>query len=369
MARKPLSTGKKLGFGCVTLLLLFGVPEIGFQIREEVRARRKPRLPTTFDDYLILALIPGAHYHREDQNRRIDVNALGFRGPEIGPKDPARPRVYCAGGSTTFGLYASSNDATWPARLQVLLEQAGQPVETINAGAPGWTSRTSMTNLERRGFALEPDVIVVYHNWNDLICNLDDRPLPNGYVARSKVEDIEELYAPAPGGLLRHSALFSFIKSRFRDPYDKLIAKQDRLSDEGCAGYERNLRRLVRRAGEQGARIFLCTFPTCLRETEAASREAGVPDLDVWYGALSPLTYPYLYQGVDRYNEIVRKVAADTDAGLIDLAPTFPKDVSYYASPLHHSDKGEEEVASRVRDALIASGVLDAVRKSSPGER
>lgn len=364
MARKPLSTQKKLGFGCATLLVLFGAPELGFRVREAVRAHRKPRLPVQYDPYRTLALIPGESYYRESQNRRVDVNALGFRGPEFGPKDPARPRVYCAGGSTTFGLYASSNDTTWPARLQALLAEAGQPVEAINGGAPGWTTRTNMTNLELRGFALEPDVIVVYNNWNDLISNLEDL-----YVARSRVEDVEELYTPEPGGPLMASAVFRFIKSRLRDPYDTLIEKQDRLSDEGCAAYERNLRRLVRRGAEQGARVFLCTFPTCLRETEAASREAGVPDLDVWYGALSPLTYPTLLEGLDRYNAIVRAVAADTEAELIDLAPTFPRDVSYYASPLHHSDTGEDEVAARVRDALLAAGVLDAARKSLSGER
>jgi len=349
-AKKKLSLKKRVVFSVVLLGVLFGVPEGFFRIRRIVRDNRKPRLPMEFDGYRGVILTAGAHYERKDQNRRIDINSQGFRGPEIGPKRDDLPRLLTVGGSTTFGLYTSCNENTWPLRLQALLTESGRPCEVINAGTPGWTLRSSLTNLELRGWALKPDVVVVYHNYNDLMSNGEEQ-----YYRDAEVDDVEELYRPPPGGILEYSEMFSFIRSRLRDPYDKLKEKQPELKPEGVAAFETNLRRLARRAKEQGIQLALCTFPHAFRSTYEESLEDGVPEVEEWYLEMGPLEYPALLEGLKRHDEVIREVAEEEGALLIDLSPDFPKDVDHYMSPIHHSDTGEELVATRVRDALIAA--------------
>ena len=357
--KRRLSTKKRLTFMVLTLSVLLGGAELFFQVRRQIRQARKPRIPTRPDPYTGIALKKNARYERADQNRRATINALGFRGAEVGPKQPGRLRIACAGGSTTYGLYASDDDKTWPFKLGQRLSERGHSVEVLNFGCPGWTSRSSATNLERKGYALQPDVIVVYHAYNDLMSNLED-----AYVERSEVDDPEQLKSPLPtASYLEYSALLDFIASRIRKgPKEALKEKQDAFREQNVAAFKRNLRRIVRRGGEVGARVFLCTFPTCYRPTLERSRQDQVPAIETWY-ELCPMTYPNLMKGLVRYNAAVREVASETAATLIVIQATYPMDVKLYASPLHHSDPGEELVANYVADALEQSGALAAGSK------
>lgn len=358
--RRP-GPGKKAAFGLLTLLVLFGVPEAFFQVREVVRAGRKPRLPTEPCPWRGIRLIPGARY--VGPKGKIDVNAFGLRGPEITrEKPPGTRRLACVGGSTTFGLYASSNAATWPALLEGHLRRDGVPsggtVEVLNCGAPGWPLRVSQTNLELTVFPLQPDAVVCYHAYNDLMENRSPR-----YHADSKVDDVELLRRDTTADLFTRlseaTALTRFLKSRLRDPHGELEHKAPELDPEGQAAFERNLRRLVRRCREQRAKLLLCTFPWAYRETEAASRAAGVPRMEEWYDGLSPLQFPALVEGLRRYNETVRQVGKELDVPVLDLAATFPNDVRYYVSPIHHSDEGERLVAERVAAAVREHRLLE----------
>jgi hypothetical protein len=55
----------------------------------------------------------------------IEVNSLGFRGPELEiPKPPGRVRLGFLGGSTTFCAEASANESTWPALVCAGLREA-----------------------------------------------------------------------------------------------------------------------------------------------------------------------------------------------------------------------------------------------------
>lgn len=352
--RAPLTAKKKLAFAAITFLVLFGIPEVVFQVRAAVREGRKPRLPLEPCPYRGNRLVPGARYERKDQGRKIDINSFGLRGPEITEEKPAgTTRVACIGGSTTFGLYASSNEATWPSVLERGLRQAGRKVEVLNGGAPGWSLRASLTNLELTVFPLSPDAIVCYHAYNDLMDNHTAR-----YHADSHVDDVEQLRRDPGLNLVERSALLRFIRSRFRDPHDTFQAKKTALHPEGRPAFERNLRRLVRRAREQGARLLLCTFPWAFRETYEASRAANVPDLERWYMALGPLDYPVLLEGMRQYNETVRQVGAELGVPVLDLAVEVPNDVDLYVSPIHHSDAGEAIVAQKVADALAKHGLL-----------
>lgn len=369
--RRPISVGKKLAFSLITVGTICGLTEVAFRFRERVRYFRRARGggvwvdgeqvmshggnkgPREADAYRNLALIPNAHFEWNGQT--ADINALGMRDDAVAiPKPAGTFRILCIGGSTTYGLYTSSNDKTWPARLEVQLQAeaasagAKRTVEVLNGGVPAWDLRTSLTNLELRLWDTEPDVVICYHVYNDLMGNHDSR-----YVDDSRVDDVSELWRP-----LQLCATYRFLVTQFGPDRSALDDKKTTIRDEGVEAFERNLRRLVRRCREQHARLVFCTFPTALRPTLAESEADGVPGLERWAMELNPFTYEVLLEGIARYNDVVRKVAESEQLPLIDLARDFPHDVDLYQSIMHHSDKGEAKVAELIGRALDASGVL-----------
>ncbi len=100
----------------------------------------------------------------------IENNSLGFRGPEVRTDSSAKDgyRVLCIGDSVTFGFNADQDDS-YPAQLAGFLSarQPEKDIEVINAGVPGWTWLQGVRFLERRGLALEPDLVIMSHGVND----------------------------------------------------------------------------------------------------------------------------------------------------------------------------------------------------------
>jgi lysophospholipase L1-like esterase len=100
----------------------------------------------------------------------VRTNAHGLRGPE---RTLAKPegtrRVLVLGDSVVFGLLLADDADTFPARLErALAASAGGPVECLNAGVSGWSTRQERLFLEREGERFEPDLVVLGFVLNDL---------------------------------------------------------------------------------------------------------------------------------------------------------------------------------------------------------
>lgn len=362
--RRRTSAGKKAAFALVPIVLLLGLGEAACRARAWLRARGKvEQVPFAPDAYRAVVLRPGVH---EAAGRVATINSLGMRERELGPdRAPGVRRILCVGASSTFGLYIERDALTWPARLEGALRAAGHDVEVLNAGTPSWDVRASQTNLELRLFALRPDVIVVCHTYNDVLGNVDP-----SYEADSRVEDIGALWRPQ-----RHSALLGWLVGKLARPDLVLARKRSALSAEGAEAYARNLRRMVRRGREEGAAVVLTTEPTACRPTLLESQLAGVPQLDSWFGRLSPFTYEATYRGMSLYHDVARAVARETSAPLIDLEALMPDDVRLFRSPIHHSPAGSDVVAGLVARGLTRAGLLTppapptTARLAVPGQR
>lgn len=326
------------------------VGEVFFRIRELVRRPKHVVSPREVDTFRGMVLIP--NYRIDDPDRTVHINSWGMRAPEPEvPKPAGRLRVLCVGGSSTYGLFTSHNQGTWPALTGERLHAAGRAdVEVLDAGAPAWDARVSLTNLELRLFELQPDVVVVCHIYNDAVANLDPQ-----YERDSRAESVWDLWHP-----LQASALLRFAISRVHDEPKRMLAnKADAWRPEGLEAYRRNLERLVRRCREEGARVVFVTEPTCYRPTREASLAEGVPNMEYWFDHLSPFTYPALLDALAAYTEEMRRTARELQVPLIDLARLMPHDVELYNTPVHHSDRGEEVVADVVSRGLLESGVLE----------
>ena len=104
------------------------------------------------------------------------VNSLGFRGEEIALKKPEDVyRIVAIGGSTTFAVYLPWNE-TYPYQLQAELRKRfnSDRIEVINAGLTGSTSAESFHRLATQILPVEPDMLIIYHAFNDLLPRVFD---------------------------------------------------------------------------------------------------------------------------------------------------------------------------------------------------
>jgi uncharacterized protein YjbI with pentapeptide repeats len=104
------------------------------------------------------------------------INQHGFRGKDFSKIKPDNTfRIFAVGGSTTFGVGVNDNE-TWPAYLQQEFDKNnfGIDVEIINSGI-GHASTKNEVNLIKDKIAfLDPDLIIMYDGWNDVIIPIDD---------------------------------------------------------------------------------------------------------------------------------------------------------------------------------------------------
>jgi lysophospholipase L1-like esterase len=112
---------------------------------------------------------PGRKYRLADGGT-CTINNLGFRRPEDTevPKPPGTVRIAVLGGSATF-CYEVDDADTWTGVLERFLrDEYGDHIEVVNAGVPGYDAFVSKMNYLYRVRAIEPDIVIVSHTWNDV---------------------------------------------------------------------------------------------------------------------------------------------------------------------------------------------------------
>ena len=123
-------------------------------------------------DYITPA---GIHYR---------VNSLGFRGKDFDPFHKTKYRVICFGGSSTLGL-ESSEDQTYPAVLERLLNENGIDAEVLNCGFGFKSLNYIEWLLFSEGIDYRPDLITINSNRNTAI--YDAARFENYEVVNSKL--------------------------------------------------------------------------------------------------------------------------------------------------------------------------------------
>lgn len=311
--------------------------------------------------YLAYANKPG--YVFEGKHHSIRHNALGFRGPETTWEKPEGVfRVVCLGGSSTYGHGPSSNETTYPARLQVHLNEAlrgAPPVEVINGGCQDYSTFESLGNLAFRMVAFEPDLVVVYHTINDARCALypgvkrDNTHLRAVWPVR-RPWGIEELAERSYFFLIARRYLSNYAEEasnlakyykvdfgRYADFY-----AQPTDVDLGCANFQRNLVSIVQVARSHGAEAVLVTQGLNASDLDgASSKEAQV-------------------RTFDRLTEVLKVVAAERGVPLVDARPVLERAEAagpphaIFTHEVHLTDAGADLLARTVADALLAADLV-----------
>ncbi len=178
-------------------------------------------------------------------------------------KDTGAYRIFCIGQSTTEGFPFNPRGG-YPEWLQAMVRTLlpGRRVEVVNAGASGSDSTRDLA-IVREVLKYQPDLLVLYEG------NNEER------YARIRVGTgrLGRFLTAANLGLLRYFRVYRyFIDGGFRRPASDRAPFP--LPPSAMAGYERNVREMIRISRRQGVRIVLLgQVRQSLLESVAASPE------------------------------------------------------------------------------------------------
>ncbi|MCQ9207595.1 MAG: SGNH/GDSL hydrolase family protein [Omnitrophica bacterium] len=108
---------------------------------------------------------------RQDEDlplkRDVPINNLGFRGQYVDISKDDKIRVWCLGGSTTFGYYVKR---PYPEALNGFLNANGIRYEVINGGISAFNAQHIYNMLRDKEFVnrVKPDILVVNTYWNTI---------------------------------------------------------------------------------------------------------------------------------------------------------------------------------------------------------
>jgi len=337
-----------LTFAVIVALLL--VAEAAVRVRQTMRYGAAATVDAyyTVDPKLDLR-VPIANLSKG----HISVNSLGFRGPEIAlPKPAGTVRIAYLGASTTWSAEVSGNEYVWPHLATVSVARAFPDLrfDYINGGVPGYTVASSLKNLELRVAPLSPDIVVIYEGINDLTGELREVAARQGVIAEAKMQEMSW-----PG---RYSLLWNLVEKNLRVIASQRAARrnQDRVSiDPTTLGgqYRNELAHLVRVAQQHAKVVAVATLATRVRREQMPDEQASALSSAIFF--MPFITAKGLVDGYARYNEIVRDVARETGAVLIDGEDSIPDDGAHFADSVHFTDAGSKAMAERVARALVPS--------------
>jgi lysophospholipase L1-like esterase len=364
--RRTLSTGRKVLFSAVLLLVMLVALEAAVRVRAWIRYGSAESGMT--DAMLVPNPVTGLRapqpgFVQESGKISIRINSLGFRGPDISPTKPRRTvRIATVGASTTFCGEVSSNDATWPAQLQALLQKAHPDVkiEVINAGVPGYVITESLKNLELRVLPLNPDLVIYYEVNNDMA--LDSRALA-----------LQQGLVPAKSGLgtalARASLLYDLVQKNVRIWLARrgTEAKLGPLPADLPKRYLDQVDAMRQLLSDRQIPLVLSTFFVKFRR--AQPRETQIENASVVFFYMPWMTIDGLLDGFDMYNNALVGYAGTHHVPVIDDRDSIPGDSAHFADWAHFTDQGAAAMGRRFAGFIEQNKLLQAaIDRAARGE-
>ncbi len=238
-------------------LVLFGALEgilrlTGFQHQPREKTLWKPTISGfvgTYEFYLPTEFAPPGYIWISQANTPF-TDRFGFRRPEIPfEKPPGKIRVAFLGGSTTHGGYRP-----YPERAIRLINDAigENRYEMLNVACSSYSTHQSVKALERWALPRNPDIVFVYHGWNDMWVAGDgfadqEKDALLSLTGESRLVMPGWLRAPRLTGLLGKLAEVA------GGPWPRQRVAFDDFSA--------NLETMARQCAETGARMFVMIRP------------------------------------------------------------------------------------------------------------
>lgn len=318
--------------------------------------------PVVYKEGLYLPAVPIPNLGVSIQGHFYQHNSKGFRGDEFSFKKPADIyRIVCLGGSSTYGNQLSNNE-TWPVQLENLLNNTGlrKNIEVINAGVGGYTTRESLINLLIRVLPLEPDMIIIYHAYNDFKPNRypgfkfdythwrSRERMPGKHILNilssksSFLRNTVALYRKTLG-YLNKTGKHNFKIRRLR--------AYDTISESGIEAFKRNLKAMIYVARREGIIPVMSTFSLTLNEENLERYPQKFQDLRLY---IPTLTFQGILDAKQKYNEAIREVARKENCVFINNSSLIPEDFKYHYDTCHFTPAGARLAAENFAKGIAA---------------
>ena len=283
-------------------------------------------------------------------------------------------RIATIGASTTANINLSYSE-NWPGYLGNLVQKTfpNKKVRVINAGVPGFDTAQSVGNLALRVMPLKPDIVIIYHAYNDLKAINQKAKFRPDY---SHIHPKPWGYMPKPNIVIRclnHSMVYVRAKTEYRaykkeklmlQKIDKLFSGENRLNyipKEAKKTFEQHVRILVSIAQSGGAHVILSSFAT-LHDTNSTVREIKQykqtsklkkTELLLIGYFVSGLTLDAIFSGINQYNETLRTIAVENHCGWVDNASMIPHMERYFVDRVHFSHEGAALMAKNLYPTVL----------------
>jgi len=280
--------------------------------------------------YLSYALNP-SYRSQDGQNRH---NALGFRGAEFAlAKASGAYRIACVGGSTVYDTEIQDHRASFPAQLENCLRERGHPeVEVVNAGVGGYTSFETLIDLALRVLEVAPDLLVIYHNTNDVHARL----VPPDAFRCDNSGYRHEWWSRDPWWdhalFLRYLGVqWGFSPRNTLEQHTKVLHDEGRdfaacIQGNGTGYFARNTAQMIALVRARGTQVMLTSFASC-------PARGG-------YAAES-----HYRRGFAENDAAMRELSGRLDVPFYDFAAEMPGDLEYWADGVHNTAAGARKKA------------------------
>jgi acyl-CoA synthetase (AMP-forming)/AMP-acid ligase II/lysophospholipase L1-like esterase/acyl carrier protein len=282
-------------------------------------------------------------------DREFTTNSLGFRSPEIAPTPvPGELRIAVIGASTVAGVFAKTNNQTFPSLLEDHLRRSmpGRTVNVINAGVEGITMSEIDRLVERAIIPLRPSVVLVYAGFNDmaLICKASApvtqplhpapalRTVPPWVMTSALISKHALPLRQAPVGA-GHVDPAKF----FPESYGELLGKA------------------VTRLKAAGIEPVLLTVA---RGFDAGDGEAGRKLATTALVYHHCLDYDGLVKAANMFNRTIADVAVRHHVDLIELGKKMPRGPKYFVDAAHFTSDGEHAASDIIYQDLTGNPLL-----------
>jgi len=372
---ETLSGTKKLFFFTLTLvvlplLLAFLLAEGYVRLAKdpvdlwEATGRKPGPLPMAswaqLDAFAAFRAQPGRYRVEAEKT----VNEYGFIStPSLSViKPPGTLRVVFLGGSSTAGTGPMSgatfaDEETWPWQVISRVRDAfpERQIEFINAALPGYSSFESYGRLWSRVRFFSPDVIVVYHGWNEMY-----------YFTRSREEIISwRTFSDGSWGLehtdlriathrplwIDHLLRPSQVLTRLRLRFGRISAGEigtsqamaDHYNPDALEVWRSNLALLRSTAEVMGAALFVVKQATLV-----------TPGLSPELQALNRYEYHgFDHQAhVDAYRQLYRIIDEEFPADRVIDATSLSGQTAFFHDQVHPTAAGAAALTKIVADSL-----------------
>jgi hypothetical protein len=287
-------------------------------------------------------------------------------GDQLGEKKSGEIRYWIASSSHAEDSYLS-REVIFPTRLEGLLRESGQRALVINASHAGMNIQANQTDLEARGNHIHPDIVILYQ-MSSQITELSKLLLSPRRSGSTKAKDprIPPPPPPQPNMIVRlfeNTSVYALLKGNLSNRLAGQRVLADTLGEQGDAAFERQVMAFVRTARRIGAEPVLCTFAT----SHTRSQFPSIP------GAVSGFLFRYnMYlsvmgwlETVDRFNDVIRRIAAKEHLRLVELDTVLSGREAYFRDFVHFTPEGHARVAQAIFSQL-RQGSAPAIRVAAP---